>query len=216
MELSTTSTSTSALQTPPQSHTLQVDFTWKKFKALITSPSDPSKPLYIVDFKSFSPHLVFTYPSSPNHPFGTGTLHAVSINADCTLHSSPIQLKALKRWQTSYEHLSLSFSPSTSPNKTPVPMTWTSTSGLKTWDFICLDEHQIPVAKFSANIWALKKIGNIEFMGEKAGDERCREEILIVGMTLFYCMVLRSSSLLSFFGAIFARPGHVKDEGKDA
>ncbi|EDN04112.1 predicted protein [Histoplasma mississippiense (nom. inval.)] len=44
-------------------------------------------------------------------------------------------------------------------------MTWTSSCGLKTWDYICLDEQKMPVAKFSANIWGLKKVGYITFMG---------------------------------------------------
>ncbi|KAF2178158.1 hypothetical protein K469DRAFT_456224, partial [Zopfia rhizophila CBS 207.26] len=186
-----------------QGCTLQVDFSWKKFKSLITEKDDPqSKPIYIVDYKTFKPHLVFKS-AADDSTFASGTLHHISINADCEIRGQPVTLKALKRFKTEYTHLSHAFS----NNDAPVPMTWTSTSGFKTWDFICLDTQQMPVAKFSANAWAVKKVGNIEFLGSKAAtSDAVRDEIVVTGLTLFYCMVLRSSSILSFFGAIFSRP----------
>lgn len=73
-------------------------------------------------------------------------------------------------------------------------MTWTSESDFKTWDFICLDPQQMPVAKFSANMWAWKKIGKVEFL--KPANEQAREEIVVMG------------NILSVFGAIFAKPAH--------
>lgn len=203
MELSSPSQQES--QKIAENRTLHVDFSWRKFKALITEGEyDPkAKPLYIVDFRSFKPHLVFTN-AQDKTTFGTGTLHPISINADCDFHGQHIKLKALKRFKTSYEHYSLTYS----DTDTPVVMTWTSASDFKTWDFICLDPNQEPTAKFSANIWALKKIGKIEFLGPKvAKSEVLREEIVVTGLTLFYCMVLRVNSLVSFFGTIFARPG---------
>jgi len=182
-----TSPSTASLAQPAQSYTLQVDFSWKAFKSLITEKDDPqSKPTYIVDYKSFKPHLVFKR-ADDNSIFASGTLHTFSINADCEIHGQTTTLKALKRFKTEYMHLSYAFS----DTNTPVPMTWTSHTGFKTWDFICLDEKGIAVAKFSANAWAMTKVGYIEFMGSKATiSDAVRDEIL-----------------LSFFGAIFSRPG---------
>ena len=68
----------------------------------------------------------------------------------------------------------------------------------------------MPVAKFSANIWALQKVGNIEFLGDKADSKEAREEIVVTGLTLFYCMCLRTNNILNLFGAIFSRPGPIK------
>lgn len=85
-----------------QSLTLQVDFSWKKFKALITEKGDPqSKPTYIVDFRTFKPHLVFKSAANDSS-FASGTLHTISINADCEIRGQPITLKALKRFKTEY------------------------------------------------------------------------------------------------------------------
>ncbi|KAI4091228.1 MAG: hypothetical protein LQ348_005832 [Seirophora lacunosa] len=196
-----------------QSSKLQVDFTWRKWQARITSISDPSQPLYIVDYQGIkSPHIIVKTPDSST-TIGTGTLHPISIHADYEIHGRKGKLKALKRWRTKYTHLSHAFA--TSPDSSSLAaMTWTSSSNFKNWDFICLNEQQIAVAKFSANMWGLKKIGMVEFLTPTAVSEAARDEIVVIGMTLAYTMILRTSSILSFVGAIFARTGPIeqKDE----
>ncbi|KAF5533749.1 hypothetical protein FNAPI_12580 [Fusarium napiforme] len=174
----------------------EVDFKWKKMKALV-SEKDPqtntSTPKYIVDYHAFKcTALVFHPYDDPEAVIGTGAI------------------KALKRFMTSYTHLSYNYSDS--PDGTPAAMTWTSGSSFKTWDFICLDEQESAVAKFSANCWSLNNIGCVEFLGPKANDPAAREEILVTGMTLFYQMVLRATNFLNFGGAIFARAGPLDKE----
>lgn len=184
------------------SRTLQVDFTWKKFNALITDKDNPqAKPLYVVDYKTLKQRLDFKY-AADESVFGTGTYHVININADCEIHGKPIVLQALRHLHTSYMHLSNAFS----DTGKPVPLTWTSDGGFKTWDFICLDAKQRPVAKFTANMWATKKVGRIEFIGDKATSRAGMEELLVMGMTLFSCMLWRASNFLSLFGAAMVRP----------
>lgn len=36
-----------------------------------------------------------------------------------------------------------------------------------------------------------------------------KEEVLVTGFTLYYCMLVRMNNLGSFFGAFFAKPGPV-------
>lgn len=67
-------------------------------------------------------------------------------------------------------------------------MTLTTSSSLKNWDFILLDENLEPVARYSTNVWALKKVGNIEFVGPKAGSKAVRDEVAVVVSTLYYCI----------------------------
>lgn len=190
------------------SSTLQLDFSWRKYQTRISSASEPSNPIYIVHYKTWrSPHIIVKSASS-DATIGTGTLHAVSINADYTIHGRKGKLKALKRWKTEYTHLSEAYA---TPDSSPATMRWTSSSNFKTWDFICLDEQQMPVAKFAANWWGIKNTANIEFLGPKATSEAARDEIVVTGLTLFYCMVLRINNLGSLFGAIFARPGPIKE-----
>jgi hypothetical protein len=190
--------------------TLAVDFSWRNLRARITDKNDSEqKSLYFVDFKTFKPNLVFKRGNEEESKFATGTLHSVSINADCEIGGKPIQLKARKRFHTEYMHQSLTY-PNTAA---PVPLSWTSDADFKTWDFICLDPQQNPVAKFSTNVWATKKVGNIEFMGPKgAVDKAFIDEIVVTGLTLWNCMALRTMSILSFFGALFSRPGPIEQE----
>ncbi|KAF4344209.1 hypothetical protein FBEOM_1803 [Fusarium beomiforme] len=192
----------------------EVDYKWKKLKALV-SEKDPqtntTKPKYIVDYHAFKcPSLIFHPYEDPSAVIGSGTLHPVTIHADYELHGQKGTIKALKRFMTSYTHLSYNYS--TSADGTPAAMTWTSDSSFKTWDFICLDEQESAVAKFSANCWSLNNVGNVEFLGPKANDPAAREEILITGMTLFYQMMIRATNFLSLGGAIFARPGPLDKE----
>ncbi|KAH8602504.1 hypothetical protein B0O99DRAFT_606750 [Bisporella sp. PMI_857] len=193
---------------PAHITTLKVDFTWKKFQALITGQANPPDPRYIVHFQGIkSPHIIVKS-ADDTITIGDGTLHPVSINAEYEVRGRAGKLKALKRFQTQYTHLSQAYS----DDDSLATMTWTSSCGFKTWDFICLDEKQNPVAKFSANAWALNKIGTIEFLGPKATSLAARDEIVVIGLTLFYCMLLRTTSILSFFGAIIARPGSLEND----
>ncbi|KAL9027710.1 MAG: hypothetical protein Q9196_003805 [Gyalolechia fulgens] len=189
--------------------TLQIDFSWSKFKARISDRANLSDPVYIVDFKLHTTRCIIVNSATDNTTIGAGIIHFFSIHPDYELHGRKGTIKALKRWKTSYTHLSNAFAPS--PDSPPVTMTWTSSSNFKTWDFICLDEQQMPVAKFSANLWAIKKVGDIEFMGPKSASVAARDEIVVTGLTLFCCMVARMNNLLTFFGAIFARTGPIKN-----
>lgn len=91
-------------------------------------------------------------------------------------------------------------------------MTWTSSTNFVKWDFICSDENGEAVARFSSNVWAVRKLGFVEFMGERAEDPRAREELTIIGLTIYYTMLLRMNNIFQLFGAIAAKPGYPKGE----
>lgn len=185
---------------------LEVDFTWRNFTARIYEPGT-SNTKYIVDYRTLkSPPLLFK-DASTDEIVGSGTLHPISINADYELHGEKGKLKALRHFHTEYTHLSRTFS----KTEAPVAMHWVSDADFKTWDFICKGPDGVPVAKFSSNSWDMKKMGMIEFYGQLGLTKAAQEEIIVVGLTLFSCMVLRASSILSFFGGIFARPGPLRN-----
>lgn len=186
-----------------QSRALALDFKWGKFHTLITefdtTNPDP-KPLYDVSCGMLAPHLKIKS-IQEDRLIGTGTVHAISISPDYSLHGSKGILRAKSRLRTIYTHMSYTFSETDKPAK----MSWTSISGFTKWDFICCDENQIPVAKFTANVWALKKVAKIEVMGPKAFDTAALDEIVTIGMTLYYCMSLRVNNPLNLVGSAFMR-----------
>jgi hypothetical protein len=199
-----------ALQTTDSPPAMQVDFSWRKFKARITEKPAPGaepgsgKPLYILDYRTFkTPSLLFQDVSNKDETFATGTLHAFNIHADCELRGQAIKIQPLSRLRTAYMHLSRNFS----DNGEPVEMRWGSATDFKTWDFICTDANDLPVAKFAANIWAARKVGSIEFLGSHAlTSAAAREEIAVVGLTMYCEMLLRMNNIFNLFGAMVTRP----------
>lgn len=188
-----------------QSRALAVDFMWSKFHCSVTEfdTTNPNpKQVYDISCGMLAPHLKIKSVQE-DRQIGTGTVHAISISPDFELHGSKGSLRAQSRLRTIYTHMSHTFSDTDKPAK----MNWTSKSGFKTWDFICCDENQIPVAKFTANVWAVKKVAKIELLGPKAFDTAAMDEIVVVGLTLCYCMYLRINNPLNLVGSAFMRSG---------
>lgn len=193
----------------PKGLTLQVDFAWSKFRNTISSksPSGTLTPLYIQHFRPTKPQLRFEL-ADTHQQFATGLLKSVSITSEITLHGRAITLTPLSNWKSKYNYLSSTLS--RDPD-TPEPVTWLTNSSMKLWNFVCLDKNQLPIAKFSANIWALKEVGNFHFTesGEELGRE-ARDEVVVVGLTLFYVICHRMNNPLNILGSMFGKAGPVR------
>lgn len=205
-ELSPSSTRRESPETN-ETPTYRVEYNWYNFKARIYDDNKPdSEPLYIGDFaKLRAPHGIYKR-ADDGKVIGTGTLHFINIDAEYEVHGRKDTLVAQKRFRTIYTSRSLAMS----DTDKPVTLTWTSDSGFKNWDFVCVDENMLPVAKFSTNIWRMVKLGKIQFMGPKADSQALREELIVAGLTLVYHMMVRMQNILGLVGAVFASPGHDK------
>ncbi|KAG9195244.1 hypothetical protein G6011_00364 [Alternaria panax] len=136
---------------PPSTYglTLQVDFAWSKFRNIIASRGADGHltPLYIQNFRPAKPQLRFERVADHTN-IAKGTIHSFSISGDCILHGREIILKPLKRWKSEYNYLSHALG--------GTPISWIANSTLKVWDFVCVNSiTQEPIAKLSANFWAL-------------------------------------------------------------
>ncbi|CAG7992730.1 unnamed protein product [Penicillium salamii] len=193
---------------PTENPIFTVKFTWKDWQGKIFDTQNPaSEPIYIIDFpfkfaSKKAASMIFKNVSTED-VVGSGKLNLVSINPGYKCHGQEGQLLAQKRFSTLYTYRSLNFS----TNDKPVTMTWSSNLAFKTWDFVCVDEQQNAVAKFSGNAWGVTDIGKIEFDGPKKHDRAAQEELMVTGITLFYCMMVRCNNVFNLFGAIFSRPG---------
>ncbi|KAJ4364534.1 hypothetical protein N0V83_009129 [Neocucurbitaria cava] len=191
---------------------LKIDFAWSKFRNLIFEKNgDKLEPVYIQHFRPTKPQLRFESAAN-NSPIATGTINNVSISGECIIHGHDIALKPLKRWKTQYNYLSKTFS---SSGAEPVPISWIANSSLKVWDFVCLDANQLPIAKFSVNIWAIKQVGNFYFekTKEELSDEE-RDEVVVTGVTILYIMMTRMNNPLHLVGAAFAKTGKVEGQAQ--
>jgi hypothetical protein len=76
---------------------------------------------------------------------------------------------------------------------------------------------QESIAKFSANLWALKQVGKLYFdKTEDEVSESLRDEVVVTGLTLLYVMMTRMNNPINLLGAAFAKPGKVEDDAAKA
>lgn len=192
--------------------TLQVDFAWSKFRNVVSEKiGDKRTPVYIQHFRPTKPQLRIE-DAATSTQISTGTINKVSIAAECTLHGQKIAIKPLKKWKTAYNYLSTTLS----STGNPAPISWITTLSLKIWDFVCIDStSQAPIAKFSVNWWALKQVGNFHFEQSVAGvSKEARDEIVTIGLIIFYVMTMRTNNPLHLLGAAFAKVGKVENDGR--
>jgi hypothetical protein len=202
----------------PQPNTLHIDFSWRKFKTLITGNGEP---LYTVRYKFNTKEIRITVKSAAEkvqdaRTVGESVISSTDINANYELHGRGGILKSLKRFENDYTHLSHAFSDNAEGGAEPVTMTWSTDRTLKRWTFVCSDEKDTPVAKVTANIFAMKKVGTIEVYAPHAPlSDAQRDEIVLTGLTLMYLVTARSSSITMFFNSLFADTGPIeKHEGE--
>ena len=210
--------------THTSSRKLCVDFSWRKFKTLITDPSLGDQPVYIV--KCHPLKCKITFRSGPqaskaaelinssdsdsddgaddNDIIGSGKVHIFKPDCETVINGRPVRVSAARKWLTHYDYPSTAFA---KDPKKPTVMTWKSNSKFKCFDFVLLDESGQPVAKYLPYYLGVRKVATIELLGPMADDPAVRDEVVITGMTLFAQMVYRTSSLLAFTGAVVARPG---------
>jgi len=211
-------------QAASQSRTLKVNFSWRKWKTLITEPSQ-DQPVYVVKCHPLSLNLTFksgpradkaaAMPESDDDHNGTttdediigdGHIHAFKIDCNTHVHGRPIRVSAAKRLLTRYTYPSVAFSSDSSGYK-PATMTWKSNSWFRCFDFVLLDDSQQPVAKLTPKYLGMRNIATIEFLGPKADDPLARDEVVVTGLTLYMCMCYRASNIVPLVGALTARPG---------
>ncbi|KAJ5171971.1 hypothetical protein N7492_004564 [Penicillium capsulatum] len=194
--------STAQPSTPPR---LRLDFQWRKWRTYISNENEKDKPRYTLHYKLLAPQLRFRN-NVNNEIIGNGILHFFSIDADWDLYGRQDIMVAQKRWKCIYSFRSMALS----TDGQPVTLNWVSESGFKTWDFVCVDPNQMPLARFTANTFGLKHLATIEFTGPVANSQLFQEEIMVTGVTLAYCAAVRFSSLSGVVNSLASDPGHDK------
>jgi hypothetical protein len=66
------------------------------------------------------------------------------------------------------------------------------------------------VARFHSNVWAVTKLGLLEFMGDYSAETK--EEICITGFSVYYNWLLRMNNVFQVFGAIGAKTGPIETD----
>ena len=208
-------------QTQPQAmdRVLQVNFSLRKNTVAINEPGHDD-PIYVAKMNPWTLKTVWrTGPAaakaltsdsdsdshvSETELVGEGRIHAFKIDCETQVRGRPIRVSAARKWLTSYNYSSTAYA---SDPSTPVVMTWHSNSKWRVFDFDLQDENEELVARFNPRYLGVRKIATIEMFGAKAWDQLAVEEVLITGITLYLCMVYRTSNFVPFVGAVVARSG---------
>lgn len=171
-----------------QVHTLHVAYkNWKSTTALVTS-SDPSNILYTVDFPTITKsRMRFTAAGSEN-PYAEAKFHCLSSKIDLTIHHQTTELKRKRLWGSTYEWSSPAFGGCT--------MSWMSKSRFNALDFVCVNEQQLPVARYrkEGSCWSpksWKNLGSVEFLGPI--ERAAQDEILVTALAMVY-VVMQSTN----------------------
>ncbi|ETN38559.1 uncharacterized protein HMPREF1541_06595 [Cyphellophora europaea CBS 101466] len=135
---------------------------------------------------------------------GEGRIHGFKIDCETMVRGRPIRVSAAKKLLTRYNYASTSYS--SDPDK-PEVMTWKSNSAWKVFDFDLRDESDQLVARFNPRYMGMRKLATIEMFGPKAWDSAAVEEVMITGITLYICMIYRTSNWVPLVGALVSRPG---------
>lgn len=109
---------------PADSNAYKVDFTWKKFKGVVTDHKTNRQIMHVDCMNMTKPHLKYLDPD--NELIGTSSFNWVSIHAECEVRGRAKKLQAMKRMHTEYTYLSDAFA----DGGLPVPMYWTTSSGM--------------------------------------------------------------------------------------
>ncbi|KAI9720670.1 MAG: hypothetical protein M1812_002850 [Candelaria pacifica] len=138
------------------------------------SIKDSSKTtLYSIDLHHWSkPHMVVFAGDSKNE-IGTVAFHSLSSTMDLTVRGTEFSLKNDKYWTQQYSFVS---------RATGRKFRWKMESLWTMNDFVCMDEKDMPIAKFEGSTWALRKLGKIELV--QGLDGALLDEVLMSGLAM--------------------------------
>ncbi|KAF2110297.1 hypothetical protein BDV96DRAFT_583783 [Lophiotrema nucula] len=210
----------------PEIRTLNVDFSWRK-NTILMFEAEGLPPSYIGKCNPLTMKTVFkSGPSAAKSLSSDSDVDSVNLEAvnddvigqskvkifhiDCntTIRGREVRLSADSRLMTRYKYPSIAFAEN---EKKPTIMTWKCNSKWRCFDFDLLDESGKVVAKFLPKYLGVRKWATIQMYGPRAWDSLATEEVIITGLSLYFCMIYRASSPVPLVGALTSRKG--KDFG---
>lgn len=193
---------TSAPAYPPQPYhaqaatrTLHIYYEDWKVSGVRIMDTDNMTELFKVKLQLKKPHLSIAS-ARTGATMGTATYHSgasLTSRIDATVRGSPISMTPcgiLGRKGHVYS----------SPARGSANMRWKSQS--YKFDLVCLDEREVPVARFHFSNWSMYKCGKLELIGSTANDGGAvMEEIIVTGLAMAeYVLATRLTAVIA--GAI--------------
>jgi hypothetical protein len=145
--------------------------------------------LYTVDLHLRKPNMIFKSGSTEN-TIGTVGFPSLSSKIKTRVHDQDITLDVKMTFKTGFKREITYESPALQNSR----LTWRSKSCFKVFDFECLDEMSVPLAKFTAHSsLTLTKAGRFDFFGSRASSGIVMDEVLVTGLALAYYTVIQTT-----------------------
>lgn len=139
--------------------------------------------------------------------------HNFDVSYTCHGHDDVVKV-VLHMRQPSFRSIYKWRSNTVLDNGEPKTFTWKAVSGLKRWNWVCVDDKDNVVSKWAANLWHARNVGQISFFGPLAHNEAFREEVITTGLLANYNVCFQESGIYRFFGSMGSMIGQKKGNEK--
>ncbi|KAL9131000.1 MAG: hypothetical protein Q9217_000942 [Psora testacea] len=139
---------------------------------------DKRTPLYMVEVHCISrPHVIVRSASNPDTLVGTAKFRKISLGIDVVVHGHPITLEPRGIFKSGHKYRS--------PAANGAQRYWKSEGVFSGGDMICLDENEMPVARFDVSNWSVRKKGKLELVGHGVTENGLgMDETVMAGVAL--------------------------------
>ncbi|MDI1488191.1 MAG: hypothetical protein OHK93_007465 [Ramalina farinacea] len=173
-------------QQPPVTRTFDMNYkNWKMCGVHVTDTATNTI-LYKADLRLRKPHIILTFPndSQGSAPLGTVTYHYTSFRIDTTVRGHALTLHPFKFCgRKGHTFASRALNGQT--------LRWKCERGGT--NLLCVDERDVPLARYRFSCFSLKKCGSMELLGERwrrdgdgDGDEATGllDEVMVTGAAM--------------------------------
>lgn len=147
--------------------------------------SDKATLLYTTKLRSWKPHLRI-YVASPttadSTSVGSVSFHEFSSGIEANVHDVSMTLNSRGIFKCGHTYSSPAFGGAC--------LTWKRQH--HSFDLVCLDEREVPIARLCFSCWSWSKLGRLELMSPDVASGPAMEEMLVTGLAMMEnFMVLR-------------------------
>lgn len=174
--------------------TLKIDFTgWAQRHIQITEVGPEGSVLYSIDTHLLKPHMVFKR-GLTEEVIATVDLPSFRWRIKTCVHGQDITLfMKVKMGLKTGIHQETTFE---SPALGSTTLTWRSHSYFRLFDFECLDEKSLPLAKCTPTAsWNGKQGGQFDLYGTSASSGDAMDELVVTGLALAYYNLIMTGTV---------------------
>jgi hypothetical protein len=169
--------------------TLHIYYDDWKVSSVRIMDTDKRVELFKVKLQLKKPHLSIAS-ARTGTTIGTATYHSFTSRIDITVHGSPISMTpcgTLGRKGHEYS----------SPARGSANMRWKYQN--HNLDLVCLDEREVPIARFHFSNWSMYKCGKLELIGPTGNEDGAvMEEIIVTGLAIAeYVLTMRLTAVVA-------------------